>query len=306
MFPQCCTLSFQVCSQNIQRHLPVETMWERRRSVRMQHTAAPWDYWGEATTECCLYKIVWNITVQTYINKTVGGFHHRGKMLPVSNRKSRARLGTPGKCHHSRYGQMAEWKMAWNSNFDRTVPLNMCTNKWHSPLRWRRLIFSRRPTPCRASLDEILSAVYDNVFSLPMQRQQRRAFPLAAALREIGTGERAFPRGIVFLEWWPCGDEKQSAKPLTDAVITWRTQAYRECDAPSVIPLIERQGQDPIQTHEGCKQTNNALNREWTALRLTMIEQAQIAKRAHNAAGHDVNGNGFRTYSRTHTVKFGC
>lgn len=36
--------------------------------------------------------------------------------------------------------------------------------------------FSPRPTPCRASLVEILSAVYHNVFSLPMQRQERRAF----------------------------------------------------------------------------------------------------------------------------------
>lgn len=129
---------------------------------------------------------------------------------------------------------------------------------------------------------------------------------LAAAQWEIGTSEWAFPWGIVFLEWRPCGDEKQWAKPLTDAVITWRTQAYRECDAPSVISLKEREGQDPLQTHQGCKQTNNALNREWTALRLTMIEHAQMPKPAHNAAGHDTNGNGFWTYSRTHTVKFGC
>lgn len=28
------------------------------------------------------------------------------------------------------------------------------------------------------------------------------------------------PKVIGFLEWWPCGDEKQSANPLTDAVIT--------------------------------------------------------------------------------------
>lgn len=189
--------------------------------------------------------------------------------------------------------RVGELKMAWNSNFDCTVPLNMCTNKWHSPLKWKRVISSWLPTPRRASLEEILSAVYHNVFSLPMQRQEWLAFPLAAALREIGTGEWAFPRGIVFLEWRPCGDEKQSAKPLTDAVITWCTQAYRECDAPSVISLKEREGQDPLQTHEGCKQTNNALNRGWTALRLTMIEQAQIPKPPQNAAGHDMNGNGF-------------
>lgn len=67
---------------------PIETMWELRRSVRMQHTAArcvraAWEYWGDATTECCLCKIAWIITVQTYINKTVCGFHHREKMLPM-------------------------------------------------------------------------------------------------------------------------------------------------------------------------------------------------------------------------------
>lgn len=34
---------------------------------------------GGANTQCGLYRSVVNITVQTYKNKTVGGFHHSGK-----------------------------------------------------------------------------------------------------------------------------------------------------------------------------------------------------------------------------------
>lgn len=60
--------------------------------------------------------------------------------------------------------------------FGRTIPLNTCTNEWHSPLKSTRVILPLLPTPCHASLVEILSAVYDNVFSLPMHRQERQAF----------------------------------------------------------------------------------------------------------------------------------
>lgn len=157
-----------------------------------------WDYRGEASTECCLYKVVWNITVQTYINKTVVVFQHGGKMLPVSHCKSPAWSGTSGNVTRVDMDKGGELKTAWNSNFDCTVPLNVCTNKWHSPLKWKRVILSWLPTPCRASLEEILSAVYHNVFSLPMHQQERRVFPLTTALREIGTGEWAFPRGDCF------------------------------------------------------------------------------------------------------------
>lgn len=51
-----------------------------------------------------------------------------------------------------------------------------------------------------------------------------------------------------------------------------------ECDAPTVISLEEREGQDPLQTHEGCIQTNNALYREWTGPWLRMVEYTQTLK----------------------------
>lgn len=117
--------------------------------------------------------------------------------------------------------------------------------------------------------------------------------PLIAVEWEIGTGEWVFPWGIVFLEWWPCGDEKQSAKPLTDAVITWRTQAYWSVMHPRWYR--SKRGKAKILfKHEGCIQTNSALYREWTGPWLTMVEHTQILKPAYIQHGWKV--------TRTETV----
>lgn len=96
-------------------------------------------------------------------------------MLPVSNCKTPARSGTPGNVTRVDMDRGGSGKWLEISVFGRTIPLNTCTNEWHSPLKSTRVILPLLPTPCHASLVEILSAVYDNVFSLPMHRQERQA-----------------------------------------------------------------------------------------------------------------------------------
>lgn len=75
-----------------------------------------------------------------------------------------------------------------------------------------------------------------------------------------------FPWGIVFLGWWPCGDEKQPAKLLTDAVITWLAQAHQSMMHP-LWSTTQREGRpESSWTLEGFILTNNVLHHEWTML----------------------------------------
>lgn len=243
-------------------------------------------YLTKRDIESCLCKIIWNATVKKKSENVVRSPHSRGgcaHCLHLWNSRTvggevRKMCPEPPSSPPSTTQHLHCWVTnEWNLNFGWTL------NTTH-----KQMVF---PSEARG----FVLGVFCPHYQPPAAQGWLRFYQLFMIMcfptnRNDGlfsshcSGMRnwyrwvSFPLGNCFSGVVTMWRWKTISKALNRCCNYLTHTGILECDAPSVISLEEREGQDPLQTHEGCIQTNNALYREWTGPWLTIVEYAQILK----------------------------